>query len=71
MEIAEGLISEPTLNVNSVVAASGKTTAAANTAVNKLVEEGVLVEVTGARYNRIFQAAEVMAILFGSPHSTK
>lgn len=71
LEIAEGLISEPTLNVNSVVAASGKTTAAANTAVNKLVEEGVLVEVTGARYNRIFQAAEVIAILFGSPHSTK
>ena len=70
LEIAEGLISEPTLNVNSVVAASGKTTAAANTAVNKLVEEGVLVEVTGGKYNRIFQAVEVIAILFGSPQST-
>ena len=71
LEIAEGLISEPTLNVNSVVASSGKTTAAANTAVNKLVEAGVLVEVTGAKYNRIFQAVEVIAILFGDQPSNK
>lgn len=67
LEIAEGLISQPTLNVNSVVASSGKTTAAANTAVNKLVDEGVLVEVTGAKYNRIFQAVDVIRILFGEP----
>lgn len=67
LEIAEGLISQPTLNVNGVVASSGKTTAAANTAVNKLVEEGVLVEVTGAKYNRIFHAHEVVRILFGGP----
>ncbi len=67
LEIVEGLVSQPTLNVTSVVSSSGKTTAAANTAVNRLVDAGVLVEVTGGKYNRIFQAEDVIRILFNAP----
>lgn len=67
LEIVEGLVSQPTLNVTSVVSSSGKTTAAANTAVNRLVDAGVLVEVTGGKYNRIFQAEDVIRILFDAP----
>jgi len=64
LEIAESLIEQPTLNVKSVVARFGRTTAAANNAVNRLVEEQVLSEITGGKYNRLFQAHGVIEILF-------
>ncbi len=66
LEITETLIETPVLNVKSVVTRFGHTTASANNAVNRLVEEGLLIETTGGKYNRIFQAQAVVEILFGA-----
>jgi len=64
LEIAESLIEQPVLNVKSVVERFGRTTAAANSAVNRLVEEQILSEITGGSYNRLFHAQDVIDILF-------
>ncbi len=37
---------------------------AANRGIGRLVEEGILEEITGRSYDRVFQAPAVMDILF-------
>jgi len=64
LDVAADLIGRPSLNVKTVAEAYGVSNQAANTAVARLVEAGVLEEVTGSNYNRVFQAPAVLDIFF-------
>lgn len=54
IEIAEWLIGYPVIDVNTAATLTGKTFQAANTAIKKLVDEGILTEITQKRHNRLF-----------------
>jgi len=64
LAITERLIEYPTVTVKHVAETHRVSTQAANGAVARLVELGVLDEVTGRSYNRVFQAPAVFDILF-------
>ena len=64
LDVAADLIGRPSLNVKAVAEAYGVSNQAANTAVARLVDAGVLEEVTGSNYNRVFQAPAVLDIFF-------
>lgn len=64
LDIVASLIESPTLSVKTVADQHSVTPQAANSAVARLVSIGVLAEATGRSYNRIFQAPEVLEILF-------
>lgn len=67
LEVTEKLIEFPSLTVKHISEAHGVSPQAANNAANRLVQLGVLEEVTGRSYNRVFHATEVFEILFHSP----
>jgi Fic family protein len=69
LAVTEKLIEFPSLSVKHISDAHGVSPQAANNAVNRLVELGVLEEVTGRSYNRVFHATEVFNILFRGPES--
>ncbi|HEX4902424.1 MAG TPA: helix-turn-helix domain-containing protein [Acidimicrobiales bacterium] len=58
------LIEHPSVTVKAVAEAHQVTNQAANSAVARLTDLGVLEEVTGRSYNRVFQAPAVLDILF-------
>ncbi|NKR41963.1 Fic family protein [Rhodococcus hoagii] len=60
IEIAELLIGYPVIDVPTVRMLIGKTFEAANQAVAKLVDQGILEEITGRRQNRLFVCWEVL-----------
>lgn len=62
--VTERLIEYPSITVKHVAATHGVSNQAANVAVGRLVDAGILGEVTGRNYNRVFQAPEVLDILF-------
>ena len=64
VDLAASLIEYPTVNVKQVAERFEVTVTSANTAVNKLVDEGIISEITGGNYNRVFQATDVMRIFF-------
>lgn len=64
LEIAAKLIAFPTVTVKFVADAHGVSNQAANNAVGRLVKLGVLEEVTGRTYKRVFQTPAVLDILF-------
>lgn len=64
LAVTEKLIEFPSLTVKHVAATHNVSVQAANHAVARLTEAGVLEEVTGRSYNRVFQAPEVLNILF-------
>lgn len=63
LEIAENLIGYPVLDVPTAAAMTGKTFEAANKAVGRLVEEGILRELTGRSQNRLFGCDGVLRII--------
>ncbi|WP_020378384.1 Fic family protein [Candidatus Microthrix parvicella] len=67
LTVTEKLIEFPTLTVKHISKAHGVSPQAANNAAHRLMQLGVLEEVTGRSYNRVFQATEVFSILFRSP----
>jgi len=64
--IAESLIGYPILNVSIARSITGLTFESANQAVSKLVDKGVLEEITGGRVNRLFVCKPVLAIVRGT-----
>jgi Fic family protein len=64
-DIAESLIAYPYVTVSAISEHTGKTFQAANNAVRKLVQLGILRERTGRKQWRFFEANEVVAILTG------
>jgi len=66
LDLVGSMIESPMTNVRQVAERFDVSIASANGAVNRLAELGVLTEITGGNYNRVFQAAEVVDIIFGS-----
>jgi Fic family protein len=60
IEIAEVLIGYPVIDVPTVRDLLGRTFQAANQAVAKLIEQGILTEITGRRQDRLFVAQEIL-----------
>jgi Fic family protein len=64
--VTEKLIEYPTVTVKNIAESHDVSAQAANNAVARLVDLGVLSEITGRNYNRVFSAQAVFDILFGS-----
>lgn len=62
-EIAEILIGYPVIDVRTASRLINKTFEAANQAISKLVELGILEEITGSSQNRLFGCREVAMIM--------
>jgi len=62
-QLATSLFENPYFTVNEAGERIGVTYATANSAVERLVEEGVVTETTGREWNRVFRATEVMEIV--------
>jgi Fic family protein len=62
-QIAEDLIGRPLVTPTAAARIYDVTYPAANNAISRLVEAGLLREITGGRYGRIFVSAEVLAII--------
>jgi Fic family protein len=62
-QVAEGLVSHPVLSVKTIEKAYEVTFQTANRAIGKLVELGLLEEVTGGSYARRFRAPRFFEIL--------
>ena len=70
LAVTEKLIEYPSLTVKHVSETHHVSIQAANSAVARLTELGVLEEITGRSYNRVFQAPAVFDLLFRPPTST-
>ncbi len=68
--VTEKLIEHPTVTVKNIADSHNVSAQAANSAVARLVDVGVLSEITGRNYNRVFSAPEVFDILFRG-HATQ
>ncbi len=62
--VTEKLIEYPTVTVKSIADSHDVSVQAANNAVTRLVDLGVLSEITGRNYNRVFSAPAVFDIFF-------
>lgn len=67
LDIVAKLIEYPALSVKTVTQWFGVSTQAANTAVRRLENLGILEEVTGRSYSRVFHAPRILEILFRKP----
>lgn len=63
LQIAENLLGYPLIDIATARSLTGKTFEAANQAVARLVESGILREATGRRANRLFVCGEVLRII--------
>jgi Fic family protein len=63
--IAQDLIGRPVVTPTGASKLYGVSYPAANNAIARLVDAGILTEATGGRYGRVFVAQEVLAILNG------
>lgn len=64
-DVAESLIAYPYLTVSSVADRTGKSYQAASNAMRRLVDLAIVHERTGRNYGRVFEAADVVAVLTG------
>jgi len=62
-QIADELIGQPVLNVSWAARRHGVSYPAANSAISRLVDLGVLQEATGRSYGRVFRSEQVFQIL--------
>lgn len=62
-DVADVILGQPVISVSQFRKAHGVAYGTANTLVNKLVELGVLAEMTGGNYGRIYYAREVGRII--------
>ena len=65
--LANAMFSEPYFTVSEAAEMIGMTYQSANTAVDRLVADGAVVEITGQAQNRVFEAAEIMDIVERPP----
>lgn len=63
IEVAEVLIGYPVIDVPTVRTIIGKSFEAANQTVAKLVEHGILEEITGRRQDRLFVNREILRVI--------
>lgn len=63
LEIPELLLSYPVVSINQIALETGVTYPPARSAVYKLVEMGILREVTGRKNSKLFISKEVISIL--------
>lgn len=63
LDIVDDLVSYPVITAPGVAIRHSVSPQAAHVAVNKLVQQGVLQEVTGRNYGRVFCSREAMRIL--------
>lgn len=63
LKIADDLIGYPMITASAAAALHGVSYQAANTAITKLVDKGILRQRTSGRYDRIFQCDGVLAAL--------
>ncbi|MCY3924206.1 MAG: Fic family protein [bacterium] len=63
LNIVEGLIGHPMVTARSVVERHGVSASTAHQALRRLGESGVLAEMTGGRYGKVYAAHEVMSLL--------
>ena len=63
LQLAEGLIDSPAITVTLATQLYSVTQPAAQATVDRLVELGVLEEVTGRSYGRIYHAPDVIDIV--------
>ncbi|ASR34322.1 hypothetical protein BAY61_04185 [Prauserella marina] len=68
LQIVEGLIGYPVIDVPTARRLTGKTFQAANNAIGNLVEYGILREVTGKQTNRLFACVDVLNIISRGRH---
>ncbi|MFF2484866.1 Fic family protein [Microbacterium sp. NPDC058062] len=61
--IIDALFDNPVMAAEELVAASGSTTAAAYTAIDRLVDAGVLTEITGRKRDRVWAATDALGEL--------
>lgn len=66
-KLATAIFAEPYFTVSEAADTIDMTYQSANGAVEQLVEDGVVVEITGNQQNRVFKAAEIMEIVERSP----
>lgn len=62
-DFAESLIAYPYVTVSTLAGRTGRSFQAANNAVRKLVELGILTERTGRTHGRVFEARDIVAVL--------
>lgn len=63
LQIVENLIGYPVIDIPTVRKLTGKTFEASNQAVTRLVDHGILREITGRRINRLFICDPVLRII--------
>lgn len=63
VDLAGDLIERPVLTVSATASRYGVSFVAANTAVARLIERGLLVEITGRGHDRVFRCNQVVQIL--------
>ena len=63
LQIAENLIGYPVIDVPTARQMIGRTFQAANQAIARLVERGLLREITGRPQNRLFACERVLTIV--------
>ena len=68
--VLESLFDRPIISVDSVVALTGTSFAAANTLVARLVDAGIVAEMTGYARNRRFRFDSYIALFNEAPHSS-
>jgi biotin operon repressor len=70
LEVVNMMIEYPVVSVQHIAAMHGVSNQAANNAVNRLMEHGIVVETTGRPVYRLFRAPAVMNILFRPSSNT-
>ena len=63
LRIADDLVGHPVVTATDAARRYGVSFQAANSAINRLVHEGVLREVTGGSYARLFSAPAIVSII--------
>jgi Fic family protein len=70
-EVVDLLIGRPFVSIRQVSDLTGKTHPAVSTAFGRLIDLGILTEVTGKSYGRLYMATEVMAIYSSPAHTSE
>ncbi len=64
-QVVDGLISQPTVTASTVRERFGVSPSTAAHTLRRLVEAGVVVEVTERKYNRVYAATELLDLIYG------
>jgi len=67
LRLAESLLDRPYATANRVTRACGVTAPTAQKAIDRLVDQGILTEVTGQKRNRVYLSPRIMDAVYGLP----